>query len=127
MVSRCAGRNTAGDPCEAQPVRPDGYCWWHSPAAAAEREEARRRGGHNRSNKQRAKRQLPAEPMTADELHAWLGIVFKRVIVGQVEPNVATAAASVAKAMVAVAEAGAVERLEERLAELERLAARGTA
>jgi hypothetical protein len=116
MVARCTAQTTSGRPCSAQPVRPDGYCYWHSPATASERADARRRGGRNRSNQARAKKQLPAEVMTDEELLAWLGITFKRVIAGQMLPNVGNAAATIARAMVAVRQAS---ELEERLAALE--------
>jgi len=120
MVARCKAVNTAGNPCSGQPLLADGYCYWHSALTVEERAAARRRGGLNRSNKARAKKQLPAEPMTDAEVHAWLGIVFRSVIGGKMEPGVATAAASVAKAMVSVRQAGELER---RLAELETHAA----
>jgi len=105
MVRRCKATTVAGPPCSAQPVRADGYCWWHSPALANERDEARRRGGSARSNRARAKKQLPA-----------------------VEPGVGSSVASLARAYVAVTEAGAVETLEREVAELRDLiATRGSA
>jgi hypothetical protein len=55
--------------------------------------------------------------MSDTELHAWLGVVFKRLITGKIEPAIATAAASVAKAMITVEQAA---QLEARVAELER-------
>jgi hypothetical protein len=116
MVKRCASKTVSGSPCSATPVRPSGYCYWHDPALSADRDAARKRGGANRSNKARARKHLPAELMTNDEVRAWLGVVFKRVIAGVMEPGVATAAGSVARAMVAVKQAG---ELEERLTALE--------
>jgi len=123
-TARCRATTVTGSPCSAQPIRGDGYCYWHSPDLAVEREEARRRGGRGKSNKARARRQLPAEAMSAEEVHAWLGIVFKRVIGGAMEPGVATAAANVARAMVVVREAGAVDAMQGRLDDLEAAAAR---
>jgi hypothetical protein len=90
---------------------------WHSPAKEGERQEWRRRGGVNRSNKARAKKELPAEPLSVAELHAYLGVVFRRVITGATEPGVATAAATVARTMAELAKTG---DLEERLESLER-------
>ena len=128
MVSRCAATNANGKACEAQPVRPSGYCWWHDPAAAAERDRKRREGGANRANKARARRQL-AEPLTADEIRSHLGVVFRGVIVGRIEPGVGTAAATIARALLDVAK---VAEIEGQVAEMRRdLAAfaerRGTA
>ena len=112
----CMGRNAAGKPCTAQPVRPSGWCYFHDPALAEERAEWRRKDGRSRSNEARAKKQIPA-PMTAVELEGLLSQVLKAVIVGKIEPGVATAAAGVARAMIEVAKVG---RLERQIAELER-------
>lgn len=125
MVSQCLGRTATGEPCSAQPVRPDGYCYWHSPATAQEREAARRRGGQNRSNRARAAKQLPAGSMTPDEVLACLGNSIKGVLAGEIEPGVANSVANLSRAFVAVREASALERIEERLADLERTASRG--
>ncbi len=124
-TGRCRATTAAGSPCSAQPVREDGYCYWHSPAIAGEREEARRRGGRGKSNRARAAKQLPAGVMTTDELRGLLGLTLKGVIAGRVEPGVGNAAANLARSIVAVAEAGAVEDLQRRLDELEAMAARG--
>jgi len=62
--------------------------------------------------------------MTTDELAGWLGVAFRKVLTGGMEPGVATAAATVARAVIAVSEAAALQRLEDRIDELERLAAR---
>src|SRR5215217_4572898 len=106
MVKRCKATTTAGSPCSAQPVRADGYCWWHSPALAAERDAARRRGGVARSNKARAKKQLPAGVLSNDELRGVLGVTIERVLNAAIEPGVGSSVASLARAYVAVTEAG---------------------
>jgi len=54
--------------------------------------------------------------MDADELSGWLAVVFRRLIAGDVEPGVATATASLAKAMIEVARAAHVE---DRIAGIE--------
>ncbi len=118
QTEQCKATTAAGTPCSAQPVQPSGWCYWHDPTLAADRAEARRKGGANKSNRVRAKKALPADPMTALELESWLGIVFRKLITGSLEPGVATAAASVAKAMVVVKEAGAVDALAEEVATL---------
>jgi len=53
------------------------------------------------------------------ELLSWLGVAFRAVIGGKMQPNVGTAAASIAKAMVSVRQSS---ELEDRLAELEQRA-----
>ena len=116
-VSGCGARNASGTPCQAQPVRPSGYCYWHCPDVADERDRKRREGGRNRSNRERLKKALPAEPLTAEELHAYLGLVFRGLIGGKVDPPIATAAANVARTMVELQRASEFER---RLDQLER-------
>jgi hypothetical protein len=109
-------------------VRPDGWCYWHSPSTAQDRAEARRRGGQNRSNRVRAKKGLPDGALTLDQLRGVLGLTIQDVREGRVEPGVGSSVASLARAYVAVNEAGAVEALERDVAELrELIARRGTA
>jgi hypothetical protein len=117
MASRCRSRKADGSACEAQPVRADGYCYWHSPELAELRDQKNREGGRNRSNAQRAKKALPAEVLTAEEIRSWLGLVFKGVIAGKIEPGVATASATVARALLETAK---VSEIESQLAELEK-------
>lgn len=119
MASKCQGTNINGEPCSARPVLADGYCYWHSPARAADRAENNRKGGQAKSNKARAKKNIP-EGMTTADVAGYLGVVFRGVITGRVEPGVGTAAAAVARAMIAVTEAAAVEQMQAQIAELER-------
>jgi hypothetical protein len=117
MVAQCLGTNEKGKPCEAQPVRRSGYCFWHDPALADERDRKRREGGVNRSNKARARKALPADPLSAEEVRSYLGVVFLDVISGKVEPGVGTAAANIARALMDVAK---VAEVEQQVAELRR-------
>ncbi len=118
MDRRCRGANAAGQRCDAKPVRPSGWCYWHDPALETERTEGRRQGGKSRSNQARARKQLPTNTMTMQEIQGLLGLTFKGVIAGRIEPGVGTAAASIAKAMVAVA---GVAEIEGQIAELRRM------
>ena len=120
--AKCAATNAAGSPCSAQPVRPDGFCYWHAPAVAAERAAARRKGGANRSNTARAKRQLPAGVLTADELRGLVGLTIRGVLTNRIEPGVGNSVANLARAYLAVTEA---TEHEERLAALEAAAGLG--
>ena len=117
MVARCAGTNRDGTPCSASPRPSSTWCVWHDPATKGKRAEWSKRGGQARSNKARAAKQLPTELMSTDEIAAWLTIQYRRLIAGQLTPGVATASATVAKAIV---ELGKAAQLEERLAEIER-------
>ena len=122
-TGRCAGVNADGEPCEAGPVRPDGYCWWHSPTAAEAREAKRREGGRNRSNAARARRQVPTG-LTAAQLHGAMSAVFGKVVKGELEPAVGVAAMTIARGLVELHRAAELEatvadlarRLGERLA-----------
>ena len=128
MVSRCKATTISGSPCSATPVRPSGWCYWHDSTLSAERDAARRRGGSARSNRARAKKALPAGVLSNDELRGVLGITIAKVLNGNVEPGVGSSVASLARAYVAVTEAGAVEVLEAQVAELRSLiGTRGTA
>ena len=124
MVSRCQATNASGSPCSAQPVRADGHCFWHSPAIAAERDAARRRGGSARSNQARARKQLPDGLLTNQELQGLIGKTIADVRAGTIEPGVARSVFDGARTYVAVAEAGAVETLQNQVDELRALIAR---
>jgi hypothetical protein len=93
------------------------FCVSHDPAKAAQLAEWRRKGGYASSNRARAKKQLPAEPLSTVELHSYLGLVFRGVISGKIEPGVGTASSTIARTMVELVRA---IDLEVRIAELER-------
>src|SRR3954453_5773859 len=116
MVTRCNATTTSGAPCSAQPVREDGFCYWHSPALAADREEARRRGGAARSNRVRAKRQLIDAALSPAEIEGYIALSLRGVLASSLTPGVANAVANLARAAVAVREAGT---REQRNVELE--------
>ncbi|MDP9370769.1 MAG: hypothetical protein M3Q03_21290 [Chloroflexota bacterium] len=122
MDRQCKGANAAGQRCDAKPVRPSGWCYWHDPALEAERTEGRRKGGAARSNKARAKKALPAQALTLQELQGVLSFTLKATLAGKIEPGVANAVANVARTMTTVAQAG---EIEERLRELEAAAELG--
>ena len=117
----CHGITRQGERCRARPLGGSTYCVTHSPDVTdAQRKAWAAKGGVNSSAKARARKALPAELMTPDELSAWLGICFRRVIVGEMEPPVGTAAANLARTMMVIREATEVEA---RLEALERAAA----
>jgi hypothetical protein len=124
MVKRCAAKTVSGSPCSATPVRPSGYCYCHDPALWADRAAARRRGGSARSNAARAKKELPAGVLNNDQLRGVLGLTIAKVLNGAVEPGVGSSVASLARAYVAVTEAGAVETLQAEVDELRALISR---
>ena len=115
MDAKCSTRNRAGAPCGAQAWR-DGLCRWHHPGLEVERATWRRTVGEQRSNKQRAKRQLPDAVLTPAELQGFIGLALRGVLAGRIEPGVANAVATLARAAVAVRDA---TEIEERLTALE--------
>jgi hypothetical protein len=117
-VEKCQSIAKSGNPCGATVVA-DGMCAWHAPSWADRRRQWSAEGGRKRSNASRAKKQMP-ELMTTDEVAAYLGVVFRQLITHRTEPAIATAAAAVARAMIAVAESAAIEQLQRDVEELKR-------
>jgi hypothetical protein len=118
-AEQCRSETKRGTRCSALAVPGDDRCAWHTelPEWVAKRSQWSAEGGKKRSNAERAKKALPAEPLSIAELHAFLGVVFRRVVTGQTEPGVATAAATVARTM---AELQKASDYESRLTDLER-------
>jgi len=113
----CHGITREGKRCRARPLAGSTSCVNHSPDVTdAQRKAWAARGGTNSSARARARKQLPGELMTADEIGAWLAICFKRVIAEKMDPGVANAVSTMSKAMLAVREASEVD---ERLNALE--------
>ena len=121
----CHGITRSGERCCARRLAGSTYCVNHSPAVNDEQRKVwAAKGGRNSSARSRARKALPAEIMTVDEVASWLGVVYKDVISGKIAPPVATAAANVARTMVALKEA---TETEERLDALEQaVGAQGT-
>jgi len=94
-------------------------CRWHHPGLEAERGEWRRRGGEQRSNKERARKKIASTILEPSDIQGILGDALKAVIAGQIEPGVGTAAATIARVLIAVREASEVE---QRLTALEAVA-----
>jgi hypothetical protein len=117
MQRQCSGTTKTGERCKSFALPSSAFCVSHDPARVVELAEYRRRGGKAKSNKARAMKSLPAEPLSTAELHAFLGIAFRRTLVGKMEPSVATALSNVAKTMAELAKAS---DLEARMAEIER-------
>ena len=110
--NRCAARRKDGQACGAVAVTSE-YCFAHDPGRATERSAARRRGGRNSSRVVRLRGLIPPRLSPVfDELEATLGGVRD----GRLTPQQGQAMASLARAMVAVLQAG---ELEERVRALE--------
>jgi hypothetical protein len=116
MVARCIGTTKDGKPCAAKPRPGTQLCPWHSPDLAARRVEWSAKGGASKSNKARAKKALPDEPLSTDELLAYLSVAFKAVLSGKLTPNIGNALGTLARTM---AEIRKTTEIEARLDALE--------
>lgn len=121
MATGCQATNQAGKPCSAQPWR-DNWCRWHHPSLVDERRAWSAKGGASKSNRARAWKGLAGEALTMPEVSGLLSRALKKVENGTMEPGVATAMATIARALVATQEAGLVQ---ERIAALEERAGIG--
>ncbi len=120
-TGECQGKNRGGGPCSATPRTGRTWCVWHDPDLVEQRRRWNREAGRAKSNTARAKKRLLASSMELREVDSALCLALEGVLSGQIEPGVASAAASLARAIVQVRNAG---DLEERLTALE-LAAEG--
>ncbi|MGC4106429.1 MAG: hypothetical protein QM753_08750 [Thermomicrobiales bacterium] len=91
--------NKQGQPCRAEAQAGSEYCRWHDPALAEQRRAWAVKGGQGRSNRARAKKGLGDDVLTPGELMGSLSRVLKKLEAGEAEPGVATAMASVARAI----------------------------
>jgi len=121
MAERCQAVAKNGKPCGATVVA-DGMCAWHAPSWEAKRRQWSAKGGAARSNKNRVRKQLPANVMSTVELRGLLGTVLKAVVAGRLEPGIGNASANLARALNELAK---TSELEERLTALEAAAGIG--
>jgi hypothetical protein len=105
----CPALTKTGRACRGWALPDTGLCIAHSPQAA----QWRTRGGVAHANANRAEKLLPSRlrPITEG-----LERAFRDVLAGDVDPRTATAAATVAAAIVRVYQAG---EQEERLRDIE--------
>ena len=109
----CRGRRKDGRPCTSPLVGPTGYCFAHDPERAAARAAAQERGGQGRAAVVRLHRLCPPRLVPVFEA---LVQALEEVHAGTLKPAQGLAIAALARAAVAVLQAG---ELEARLRELE--------
>jgi hypothetical protein len=113
-VATCHGITKDGQRCRARPLHGSPYCLSHSPDISdAQRKAWSATGGRNSANRVRASKQLPAELMSLEEVDSYLGVVYRGVIHGKIDPKIGTAAANIAGTMKELRKAAIEERLEE--------------
>lgn len=110
---RCESTTRAGTPCQSVALGDSGRCFAHSPDMAEKRRAAMAKGGRNSS---RAHRLRALVPPRLTPLYDVLDAAIREVHDGVITPPVATAIASLARALVYVTQAG---ELEERVRKLE--------
>jgi hypothetical protein len=99
MQQQCSGQTKAGERCRGKALPTSRYCIAHDPDKVVEMAEYRRQGGQARSNKARAQKELPAEPLSNAEAHAYLSLAFRRAMVGKLDAPMLNALSSAAKAL----------------------------
>ncbi|MDO8674303.1 MAG: hypothetical protein Q7O66_23080 [Dehalococcoidia bacterium] len=109
---RCTATRKDGKPCGAFALS-SGLCYGHDPARQADREAARARGGRNSSTAARLRGAIPARLLP---IYDKLELALNEVHTGALDTRRATAMAALARALVAVLQAG---ELEDRLRQLE--------
>jgi hypothetical protein len=109
----CSQTRADGQPCGGRPLEGRDTCFAHDPEREDERQAARAKGGQNSATAVRLRALVPPRLIP---LFDRLETVMEELHDGSIEPKVATAMAGVARAMVAVCQAG---ELEARLRALE--------
>lgn len=112
---KCVHPTKAGKPCSAAHYA-DGYCRWHHPDLEAQRQAERIAGGKAKASSVRARKKVLGGGMDLAEIDAALCTALLNVLSGELEPGIATAAASVARTVSAIR---AASDLEQRLSALE--------
>jgi hypothetical protein len=118
-MRRCSARNAAGEACRAAPLRDGPLCRMHAPEHAEAVAEGRRRGGARRRGEvavalsyDLAGINIPADVIRLLEIAALDTLVL---------PNSAARSRALAQVASATTRAMAVNALDERVTELERL------
>jgi len=119
--TQCVATKRNGDPCRGIPLAGKPHCFAHDDDLAGQRKQWAKDAGHAKSNAIRLKKRLGtgASTLTLPEVDALLCLALKGVLAGEIEPGMATAAATVAKAITTIRTAS---EMDERLAALERQA-----
>ena len=112
----CKEPRKDGTPCTTPALPGSEYCFAHDPDLAAKRDAGRRKGGQGKATSRRLGKLMPARLVPIwDRLETALADTLD----GSLDPRQATAAAALARALVAVLQAG---EFEERLRKLEEAA-----
>lgn len=115
MPDQCQAITKGGKRCRTKPQPGSPWCVFHDPDRAAQRSVWSAKGGSGRSNTARARKGLPAVPLTNAELHAYLSQGFRLTMVGKMEPGVYSVLCTGGKVL---ADLSRTVDLEDQLAEM---------
>lgn len=115
MEGYCKATTKAGAPCAATHYR-DGWCIWHHPDRESHRKAGSVAGGRGKASTVRAKRRVFGAGLDLAEVDRAMCKALVDVLAGELEPGIATAAASIARTITAVRQ---VADLETRITALE--------
>lgn len=117
---RCTATRRDGTPCGGWAIAGSAYCFAHDPERAEKRQAAHAKGGRNSAKVIRLRGLMPPRLMPVFEQ---LETALADTLSGDLEPRVGSAAATIARAMVAVLIAGETEtrlrQLEEQVRAME--------
>src|SRR3954471_9765873 len=99
MRDQCQGITKGGKRCRTKAQPGSTWCVFHDPARAEQRSQWSAKGGAGRSNTARARKGLPCEQLSTDELLAYLSLAFKQTLVQKLPAGVFNALANGARAM----------------------------
>ena len=112
-LRHCQAVTADGRGCRSFAVNEKGWCYIHDPEKAAQRTEARSKGGKHSARASRIDKLMPPR---LKPVYALLERSMAEVYKGNLKPATGTALAAIARACVAVLEAG---ELEERVRDME--------
>jgi len=118
--AQCTGITKTGSRCKSWALPESAYCLTHDPNRVTDLAEYRRRGGKGKSHEARARKAMTGGLKDVSVAQAVLLRVLARLYRGDFDPGVATAMASVARAINDLAKTGAQAEFEERLGRIER-------
>jgi hypothetical protein len=122
-ANRCTSLTKDGLACSATPRVGTGYCPWHDPSLEAERHGWKINAGKSKSTRNRARKKILSAALDLHEIDGALCQALLDVLDGTLEPNIGSAAATIARTVSTIR---AASELETRLTALEAQIGTGT-
>ena len=115
-TSGCTATTKSGSPCSATPRVGTKYCPWHDPSLATERHGWKINAGKSKSTRNRARKRILSAALDLHEIDGALCQALLDVLDGKLEPNIGSAAATIARTVSTIRTAS---EIESRIATLE--------